>query len=106
MIYHHPRPISSFCKYRRPVIVGVISAASVLFIVVGTCVVDHFRYQSEDERRERREAKEDRVRRQREMKNGGGGHDNLAMDTTVSGNGSGKQDPFPSGYQKDFNTQL
>lgn len=85
-------------KYRRKIITGVIAGASVLFLVVGICAVDHFRYYSEEERREKQEAKEQRINHKKEMKEFG--HDNPGMDTADSNDG------HANGFQTYMNTQL
>ncbi|RUS78295.1 hypothetical protein EGW08_013930 [Elysia chlorotica] len=68
-------------KYRENIITGVISAASVLVLVLGICAVDHFRYVSDEERLERRAAKEKRLRNGDASKGDtiNGAYDNIGM---------------------------
>ncbi|GFN88112.1 hypothetical protein PoB_001461800 [Plakobranchus ocellatus] len=91
-------------KYRRKIITGVISGAAVMVLVMGVCAVNHFRFQTEEERHEKRMAKEERVQRRRELQNGG--HDNLGMDMMSSDNGGAKdglerRDDFTNGVQNE-----
>lgn len=65
-------------QYRSKVVTGVISAVSVFTFVVGICLIDRFRYLTEEQKQKRRERKEDRIRRMQQQKNGG--VDNLAME--------------------------
>ncbi|GFR60552.1 hypothetical protein ElyMa_003534400 [Elysia marginata] len=85
-------------KYERKLITGVITAAAVLFIIVGVGLIDHFRYYSDEERREKQEAKEQRIRKQAEMKKFG--HDNPSMDIADTDSG------HVNGFQTELNTQL
>ncbi|BFZ14490.1 hypothetical protein BsWGS_17529 [Bradybaena similaris] len=69
---------NKFDEYRGKVITGAISAVSVFTFVVGICLIDRFRYLTEEQKQKQRERKEDRIRRLQQQQNGG--MDNLAME--------------------------